>query len=164
MAIMAKPAGVPANIWTRFEKTVLTPYINQNAARLRRGLSEQDIHYLTATLSNMLERSGISGLGEDAVLPDIYASSITSTPTPEKKGIDWSGMIDNLVKAVPKVAESVIGYKLGKESLKVQAAKPAVTVPSFLKTEGEGFPWMTIGIVIALAAGGFFLARRFKYI
>jgi hypothetical protein len=157
MAIMAKPAGVPANIWTRFEKTVLAPYINQNAARLRKGVIQQDINYLTSTLSNMLERVGISGLGAD----EVYGPP---SPTPEKKGIDWSGMVDNLVKAIPKVAESVMGYKLGKESLKVQAAKPAVTVPSFLKTEGEGFPWMTIGIFAVAGLGGFLLLRRFKYI
>jgi len=158
MVIMTRPAGVPVNIWMGYEKTVFIPYIQKNAARLRRGLNQQDINYLTGALSNMLERSGISGLGAE---DEIYGPP---SPTPEKKGIDWAGMVENLFKAVPKVAESVMGYKLGKEALKSGgAAKPAVALPTFT-AGGEGFPWMTIGFIAAAAIGGYFLLRRLKYI
>ena len=158
MAIMARPAGVPSNIWIGYEKSVLIPYIQKHAARLRRGLVEQDINYLTGSLSNMLERSGISGLGQEEKIP----------PTPEKKGIDWGGMVENLFKAVPKVAESFLGYKLGKEALKVEAGrpvpKPTAVIISEGEGKGEGIPWMTIGIVAVVGLGGYLLLRRLKYI
>ena len=163
MAIIPKPAGVPIQIWKRYEQAVLNPYIQKNAARLSRGVTQQDIDYLTGNLSNMLERSGISGLGAD----EVYGPP---SPTPEKKGIDWGGMVSDLFKAVPKVAESIVGYKLGKEAIKVSSAERAaaspvkpLALPTFFQTE-EGFPWMTVAIVGVVALGGYFLAKKFKFI
>ena len=112
----------------------------------------------------MLERSGISGLG----VTDPSEAYAPVSQTPEKKGIDWGGMVDNLFKAVPKIAETVMGYKLGKEALKVEAgrpaAKPAAGILPMIMPEGEGIPWMTIGIVAVVGLGGYLLLRRLKYI
>ena len=106
----------------------------------------------------MLERSGISGLGAEG---EVYGP-----PTPEKKGIDWGGMVESLMKRGGEVAGKIMEYRLGKEAIKVQASTPPVKAPVFLPmiSEEEGFPWMTVAIVGVVALGGYFLARRFKFI
>lgn len=152
----SKPSGMPSDLWTAFHNQVLMPYVSKHASRLRGGMNRADISYLTSVLNQMT--GGMSGLSEGEVYgPPSPAKPVQQTPW-------YQQLITSVASVAPKIAESITQYKLGKEAIKVGAPSAAAPPPPPILQYAEETPWTTYLLIGGVLLGGFFLARRYKFI
>lgn len=148
-----KPSGMPEKLWQIFYQQTLIPYFNKHSVRLQRGLVHSDIVYLTQALDNIIQQYGMSGLGAE------------QSPQPAQTTPWYQSLISAVAQAAPSVAKTITEYRLGKEALKVGAPSPAAAAPLPIITAAPSeTPWMTYLLIAGVLLGGFFLARRYKYI
>lgn len=151
----SKPLGMPSDLWAAFHNQVLMPYVSRHAQRLRGGISQADISYLTSALNQMT--GGMSGLSEG----EVYGP-----PKPVQQTPWYQQLITSVASVAPKVADSLVQLKLGQQAIKAGVPSPVAPPPAipFLSRMDEGTPWMTYILIGGVLLGGFFLARRYKYI
>lgn len=150
----SKPSGMPSDLWGMFHNQVLMPYVSRHALRLRGGMSQADVEYLTSALNEMT--GGMSGLNAEG---EIFGPP---SPQPVQQKPWYESLVTSVMSAVPKVADSLVQLKLGQQAIK--AGVPAAPALPVISSFAEETPWMTYMLIGGVLLGGFFLARRYKYI